>query len=626
MAKFRVGIIGCGRPRSEPGATGFGMAHFHAAGYEASPEAEIVAVADINPVNLKLFQQEHNVPRGYLSADEMFANEELDVVSICLWPHLHAPMTIKTAEAGVKAIHCEKPMALTYGEAKAMVEACQKNDVVLTFDHQRRFGGPFRKARELLKSGVIGQLERLEAYTSNLYDWGTHWFDMLFFYNDETPVEWVIGQLDARGGHPIFGVVVEGQGMSLFKYKNGVMGMMVTGPGDTLNSLNSAGCANRLIGSDGVIEVGVNNGPVVRMRGISTGGRWENVEVDGGLHGDNLFKLAVFDLLDALKTGREPELSARKALQATELIFASYESSRRRARIDLPLDVDDSPFIQMLTNCDVTTWSSDYVFANGIHMHYHRTGHGEKPPVVLCHGFSDNGLCWNPVARALENDYDVIMVDARGHGLTDAPAQGHDTETRADDVAAFVQALNLEKPAVLGHSMGAATAAAFAAKYPQLVGKALLEDPAWFDEGSRRQRMTPEERQAWAKQRLDGVLENKKMSRKALAEKCRQQSPHWSEEEIGPWSLAQQQLSPNVVSSPGGHPQPWTEVAKAIQCPTLLITGNVNKGAIVTPELAQKAMKINANIEVANIDAEHSIRREAFEAYIEVVKAFLAKD
>ena len=355
MSKFKVGIIGTGLRRSEPGATGYGMAHAHAAGYETSPDAEIVAIADIHEGHLKAFQDEHNVPRGYLSADEMFANEELDIVSICLWPHLHAPMTIKTAGAGVKAIHCEKPMALTYGEAKAMVQACVKNNVVLTFNHQRRFGAPFCKARELLKSGSIGELERLEAFTSNLYDWGTHWFDMLFFYNDEEPVDWVIGQLDARGGHPIFGVALEGQGLSLFRYKNGVMGMMVTGSRDILGGLKGAGCANRLIGSDGVIEVGFNGGQGLRLRSVLTGGKWENVDVDGGMHGLDLVSLAVLDLIDALKTGREPELSGRKALQATELIFASYESSRRRARIDLPLDVEDSPFIEMLTSGDLTT-------------------------------------------------------------------------------------------------------------------------------------------------------------------------------------------------------------------------------------------------------------------------------
>ncbi len=56
----------------------------------------------------------------------------------------------------------------------------------------------------------------------------------------------------------------------------------------------------------------------------------------------------MLDLIDALKTGREPELSARKAIQATELIFATYESSRKRGRVDLPLQIDDSPFLAMI--------------------------------------------------------------------------------------------------------------------------------------------------------------------------------------------------------------------------------------------------------------------------------------
>ena len=88
---------------------------------------------------------------------------------------------------------------------------------------------PFATPKRLLDEGAIGELVRLEAFTANLYDWGTHWFDMMFFYNDETPVEWVIGQIDARGGRTIFGVTVEGQGLSFWKWRNGVYGLMVTG-------------------------------------------------------------------------------------------------------------------------------------------------------------------------------------------------------------------------------------------------------------------------------------------------------------------------------------------------------------------------------------------------------------
>jgi hypothetical protein len=62
---------------------------------------------------------------------------------------------------------------------------------------------------------------------------------------------------------------------------------------------------------------------------------------------------AVLDLIDALKTGREPALSARRALQATEVMFATYESSRRRARVDLPLEIEDSPLDAMIASGEI---------------------------------------------------------------------------------------------------------------------------------------------------------------------------------------------------------------------------------------------------------------------------------
>lgn len=628
MRTFKVGIIGCGRPWKSDGATGFGMAHAHAAGYEASPDAEIVAAADIDPENLAAFCEQHDVPHGYHSADEMFAEQNLDIVSICLWPHLHAPMTFKAAAAGVKAVHCEKPMALTYGNAKKMVEVCDANGVVLTFNHQRRFGAPFRKARELLRDGAIGELERLEAFTSNLYDWGTHWFDMLFFYNDETPVEWVIGQIDARGGRPIFGAMVEGQGLSMFKYRNGVMGLMVTGQRGFYEQgepLKSIGCSNRLMGSEGTLEVGVSQDVQLRLRNTETDGAWQTIDVGGGIHGADLHVAAVLDLIDALKTGREPELSGRKALQATELIFATWESSRRRGRVDLPLDIEDSPFLAMLNAGDVTTWDEGNVEANGIVQHYWRTGEGEKPPVVLCHGFSDNGLCWTRVARELERDYDVIMVDARGHGLSEAPETGYTTEDRAADLVGFVEALGLEAPAVLGHSMGASTAAFAAAKYPGVFGKVLLEDPAWWDEDPRRDKEA-EEIEDWVEERHAKLLAQRRLSREALMAQAREQSPDWDEVELGTWAIAKQQLSPRVVQRLSFPETPWTEIAETIEAPTLLITADVEKGGIVTPEIAEKAVELNPKIQVVNIaDAGHSVRREAFKAYMAAVEEFLSE-
>ena len=359
MAALRVGIIGCGRLRRTEGATGFGMAHAHARGYEASADADIVALADINLENARAFQQEHAVPdveqRLYTDYHEMLAQEALDMVSITTWPHLHAEMVIAAAEAGVRAIHCEKPMAPTFGEAKRMTQVCAERGVQLTFNHQRRFGTPFRRARELLRDGAIGELLRIEAHCSNMYDWGTHWFDMMFFYNDETPVEWVIGQIDSRDGQRIFGVPVEGQGISHFRYQNGVYGLLITGSKTALEA------SNRLVGTEGIIEVGHSAEVPLRLWNADTAG-WQAVDTGAGLHGDDYVRIAVLDAIDALQTGREPELSARKALQATELIFATYESSRRRGRVDLPLDVEDSPFLAMLTAGDMIGNYEEAVF------------------------------------------------------------------------------------------------------------------------------------------------------------------------------------------------------------------------------------------------------------------------
>jgi len=182
----------------------------------------------------------------------------------------------------------------------------------------------------------------LESITDNLYDWGTHWFDMMNFYNDDCPVEWVIGQADPRRGRSIFGADIESQGMSYFRYANGVYGMMVTG-----KDAGWGEAENRLIGTEGIIEVGVSADMPLRIWGKGQR-EWSPIRVDGGIHGPELFACAIQHLVRCLETGEEPLISGRRALQAAELIFATYESSRIRGRVDLPLGIDDSPLLSLL--------------------------------------------------------------------------------------------------------------------------------------------------------------------------------------------------------------------------------------------------------------------------------------
>ena len=270
----------------------------------------------------------------------------------------------------------------------------------------------------------------------------------------------------------------------------------------------------------------------------------------------------------------------------------------------------------------MSSWQSGDVEANGLRLHYTRTG-GAKPPVVLAHGFSDDGLCWTPVAEALEADYDVIMVDARGHGRSEAPERGYGSAEQAEDLRGVIAALELQRPPVLGHSMGAATTLVLAGTYPDVPGAILLEDPpARWMRGSERSPSNPE----WQARMRTQITEFKRKTREELIAEQRAQTPSWSEAELGPWADSKLRLSPNVINRSGAAEVDWQVLLRRITCPALLITADPAQGAIVSEESATALRELVPQLRVAHVPgAGHSIRRDQFARYIEIVRAFLAE-
>lgn len=265
-----------------------------------------------------------------------------------------------------------------------------------------------------------------------------------------------------------------------------------------------------------------------------------------------------------------------------------------------------------------TNWQQGDVKLDSMTMHYVRTG-GNKPALVLAHGFSDYGLCWLPVAQILSTDYDVILPDARGHGLSSHVQPGIATN-RAADLAAFISALGLERPIVGGHSMGGITASVLGAHHPELTRALILEDPAWFDRRPERLQ-TAQEDNPWLKE-LKGYASQ---SLEEVIAKCRVANPLWGEAELEPWAESKKQLDLNVFSAPDSLMElDWKEIARKISAPALLIIGDVAKGGIISPEQAQKACELNPLIRVAHIaGVGHNVRRENFPAYMAAVNKFL---
>jgi pimeloyl-ACP methyl ester carboxylesterase len=270
----------------------------------------------------------------------------------------------------------------------------------------------------------------------------------------------------------------------------------------------------------------------------------------------------------------------------------------------------------------MSAWQSDYVETNGLRLHYTRTG-GDKPPVVLAHGFSDDGLCWTPVAQQLEQAYDVIMVDARGHGRSDGPEQGYGSLEHAGDLAGVITALGLRRPAVLGHSMGAVSTLALAGAYPDLPGAILLEDPPPWWAGA----PTPNSPQeAERRARMAGrMIALKRKTREELIADQRAETPYWPEAEFGPWADAKLRFSFHALNRSKVAAVDWPATVRRIACPALLITADPERGAIVSADNAAALRELLPHVRVAHIPgAGHSIRREQFDHYLEVVRAFLA--
>jgi len=133
---LKAGVIGCG-----------GRGRAHARGYAACEGTVVVACADPAEEARQKVVSEFGARSAYADYREMLEREDLDLVSVCTWTGQHREMIEAAAGSGIRAIHSEKPMATTWGDAKAIDAVCRDNDVVITFCHQRRFEAQFIKAR-----------------------------------------------------------------------------------------------------------------------------------------------------------------------------------------------------------------------------------------------------------------------------------------------------------------------------------------------------------------------------------------------------------------------------------------------------------------------------------------------
>jgi pimeloyl-ACP methyl ester carboxylesterase len=272
----------------------------------------------------------------------------------------------------------------------------------------------------------------------------------------------------------------------------------------------------------------------------------------------------------------------------------------------------------------VTIAQSNMVDLPGGRFHYLIWGTEQKefPCVLLLHGITSSALSWVRVGPALANRYRVYGLDMRGHGDSAKPSPGaYSLRQTADDVVAFMQALGLKQPVLIGHSWGGATAIVLAsgagsAQPAPDFSHIILEEPA-LNIGRR----NPEELAADYTRDIGRPVEE-------LRAKLRANNPGWTAADIEGKIDALSKVSREAVvsvfkeGSQMGSPLP---LLSRLTAPTLLLRADPALGTTMDETIWDKVRhSLPPHSRAVQIDgASHNIHRSKFKQFMQVVDDFL---
>jgi len=206
-----------------------------------SERIRFVRGVDAAPAKLREFAAKHDLPLSP-DLDEVLGDSAIKAVVLTTPHSLHRPMVEACARAG-KQVFCEKPLALTTADAKAMIDACRRAGVVLGVGHNRRLWPSMQALKSIVASGELGEILHIEGHFSNQHSdntagtWrdspaespgggmtgaGLHVLDA--FINTLGPIRRVQGQLTVRRPPPVPRDVAS----VLVEFANGASGMMAT--------------------------------------------------------------------------------------------------------------------------------------------------------------------------------------------------------------------------------------------------------------------------------------------------------------------------------------------------------------------------------------------------------------
>lgn len=320
---YKAAIVGCGRIGCTFSAdTLRPYASTHAAAYQEAASVKLAALCDTDESRLQQAGEQFSIDNLYTDCAEMLGRNQIDILSICTPPTVRLEVVKCALVGGVKAIYCEKPIATSVIEGKAIVNLCKKRGVLLTVNHQRRFSTLHQNIAEFIACGELGYIQQVTCYYgAGVSNSGTHLFDLLRFYLDN--VEWVQGRQSANSSGKTDDVNIDG----VLKFKSGMQAVI-----QACDSSHYSIFEIILVGTKGRIHV-TNSGYEAYYEEVkeSTYFSGHNELFPAPLPfdtGDNAWLLrGVEHIVECLNTNTQPVSTGQDGLESLRIINALLESA-----------------------------------------------------------------------------------------------------------------------------------------------------------------------------------------------------------------------------------------------------------------------------------------------------------
>jgi predicted dehydrogenase len=325
-----LGFIGAGDQVSGDAIGGQQVANLdgtHAGALAGNPRVEVVAGSSRDAGRRERFTQRTGV-KAYADWREMLASERPAIVSVATYTPQHAEVTIEAIRCGARVVYCEKPIAATLAEAETMLDASRKAGALLVINHNRRFNPNYRRLRDLIAAGGLGDLTSasLQWGGGRLGNIGTHFIDALVMLTSRR-VESVSGTLDQAVKRDVRGEQFQDPGgWGVLKLSGGLMCTLdapALGKTPPLLQINGTLGRATTAGDDVTIE----------RWGVAAPERWPSVRREA-----TSMDRAVSEIVAWLDHGTPLPYPAEDAKHVLETIVAIHASHARHAAwTDLPL-------------------------------------------------------------------------------------------------------------------------------------------------------------------------------------------------------------------------------------------------------------------------------------------------